>query len=151
MRSDQSLVTGATNSVDIGAFRGARVNIAVCGRFHYHNYVRYVQQAGLLNRFYYAHRRATDAASLDVAPEHVVNLWPKEYLIRLHGMLMGTWMMPQFAALYGDLWQAGVLRRWDQCEILHVMLHGTALKLLRRAKQEGAKVVVEAVTSIQRD
>ena len=54
-------------------------------------------------------------------------------------------MMPQFAPLYGDLWQAGVLRRWEKCELLHVMLHGTALKLVRRAKQEGAKVIVEAV------
>jgi glycosyltransferase involved in cell wall biosynthesis len=145
MRSDQPLLTRATNSINIDAFSGAGINIAVCGRFHYHNYVRYVQQAGLLNSFYYAHRRATDAASLGVAPGRAVNLWPKEYLIRLHGMLLRNWMMPQFAPLYGDLWQAGVLRRWEKCELLHVMLHGTALKLVRRAKQEGAKVIVEAV------
>jgi glycosyltransferase involved in cell wall biosynthesis len=138
-------MTSATHSVQFGSFQCAKVNIAVCGRFHYHNYVRFVQQAGALHRFYYSHRRATDAANLGVANEHAINVWPKEYLVRLHGMLMRTWMMPQLAPLYGDLWQAGVLRRWDRCDILHVMLHGTALKLLRRAKQEGAMVIVEAV------
>jgi glycosyltransferase involved in cell wall biosynthesis len=49
------------------------------------------------------------------------------------------------AAWYANLWQAGVLRRWDQCDILHLMLHGAGLEVARRAKSEGSVVVAEPV------
>ncbi|MBF6571131.1 MAG: glycosyltransferase family 4 protein [Candidatus Binataceae bacterium] len=121
------------------------VNIAVCGRFHYHNYIRYIDQAGLLNRFYYSHKRSTDAAFLGIERDRAVNLWAKEYLIRLHGRLTRGWLAQEFARLYADLWQISALRRWERCDILHLMLHGTGRKLIRRAKDEGAKVIVEPV------
>ena len=122
-----------------------KLNIAVCGKFHYHNYVRYLDEAGLLNRFYYSHGIGTNAASLGIAPERAVNCWPKEYLIRLHAMFTRGWLIPQVAPLYSDLWQFGVLRRWKQCELLHVMLHGTAHRLIDRAKRDGAIVLAEPV------
>jgi glycosyltransferase involved in cell wall biosynthesis len=145
MRFDESLVAGAANSVQAEMFRRAKVNIAVCGRFHYHNYVRFIDQAGFLNRFYYAHRLSTDAANLRISADRAVNRWLKEYLIRAHGMLTSGWMMEEFASLYSDIWQIGVLKRWTQCDIFHLMLHGTGIKLIRRAKDEGATVIVEAV------
>ena len=122
-----------------------KVNIAVCGKFHYHNYVRYVDQAGLLNRFYYSHSVGTNAARLGISPDRAVNSWPKEYLIRLHGILTRGWLIPELAPLYASLWQVAALRRWDRCEALHLMLHGTGLRLIRRAKREGAIVIAEPV------
>jgi glycosyltransferase involved in cell wall biosynthesis len=122
-----------------------KVNVAVCGRFHYHNYVRYLDQAGLLNRFYYSHKRSTNSANLGIRRDRAVNLWPKEYLIRLHGILTKGRLIPEFYPYYADLWQIGALRRWDRCDILHLMLHGTGLSLIQRAKDEGAKVIVEPV------
>jgi glycosyltransferase involved in cell wall biosynthesis len=121
------------------------LTVAVCGKFHYHNYVRYLDQAGLLNRFYYSHNIYTSAARLGIAPERAVNCWPKEYLIRLHAMLTRGWLVPQLAPVYSAIWQGAVLRRWERCELFHVMLHGTAHKLVRRAKSEGAIVLGEPV------
>lgn len=121
-----------------------RVNVAVCGKFHYHNYVRYLDHAGLLNCFYYSHSLSTSAARLGIVPDHAVNSWPKEYLIRLHGMLTRGRLIPELAPLYADLWQMGVLWRWERCDLLHQMLHGTGLKLILRAKNEGSLVIVEA-------
>lgn len=138
-------MASAANSVESDPARQPKVNIAVCGRFHYHNYVRYLDQAGLLNRFYYSHKLSTDAANLEIQCDRAINLWPKEYLIRLHGRLTRGRLMLEFAPLYAGLWQMGVLRRWDLCDILHLMLHGTGPSLVRRAKDEGAKVVVEPV------
>jgi glycosyltransferase involved in cell wall biosynthesis len=145
MRFDQSVITSAANSVPSGTFRRPKVNIAVCGRFHFHNYVRFVDQADLLNGFYYSHRLSTDAVNLGIRSDRAVNLWPKEYLMRLHGILTRGWMIPKFAPLYADLWQMGALRRWHPCDILHLMLHGSGLSLIQRAKDEGAQVIVEAV------
>jgi glycosyltransferase involved in cell wall biosynthesis len=122
-----------------------KVNVAVCGRFHYHNYVRFLACAGFLNRFYYSHRVAREVRWLGISSDRAVNYWPKEYLVRLHGILTGGWLTSQLAPFYGDLWQIGVLRRWDRCDLLHVMLHGTGLKLIRRARNEGAKIIVEPV------
>jgi glycosyltransferase involved in cell wall biosynthesis len=122
-----------------------KLNIAVCGKFHYHNYVRYLEQAGLLSRFYYSHSLGTSAATLGIAPDRAINCWPKEYLIRLHAMLTRGWLIPELAPIYADIWQMGVLRRWKQCDLFHVMLHGTAHRLVRRAKREGATVLAEPV------
>ncbi len=122
-----------------------KLNIAVCGKFHYHNYVRYVDQAGLLNRFYYSHSIRTSGRRLGIASGRAINCWPKEYLIRLHAQLTNGWLVPQLAPFYSQLWQIGVLQRWNSCGLLHVMLHGTAHRLIRRAKREGAVVIGEPV------
>jgi glycosyltransferase involved in cell wall biosynthesis len=145
MQSNQSLVTGAVKSVQFAAVERARVNIAVCGRFHYHNYVRFVDRRGFLNAFYYSHKVSSDAPSLGIGFEQAINCWPKEYLIRAHRMLMRGWLIPECAPLYADLWQISVLKQWRRCDVLHLMLHGAGLKMMRCAKDEGAKVVAEPV------
>jgi glycosyltransferase involved in cell wall biosynthesis len=122
-----------------------KVNVAVCGRFHFHNYIHYLDQARLLNRFYYSHKRSTDATNLGIQRERAVNLWAKEYLIRLHGKLTKGRLVPEFSPYYARLWQIQALRRWDRCDILHLMQHGTGLSLIRRAKQEGSVVIAEPV------
>jgi glycosyltransferase involved in cell wall biosynthesis len=122
-----------------------KVNLAVCGAFHYRKYVRYLDEAQILKKFYYSHRLHTTAVDLGIAHDRAANLWLKEYAVQFHGMVTrGRWIA-QFAPLYADLWQLGVLRRWNPCDILHLMLHGTGLKLIRRAKREGSKVIIEPV------
>lgn len=123
-----------------------KVNVAVCGRFHYHNYVKYLASLGILNRFYYSHQLSTDSAALEISKEQAVNLWGKEYLFGILSRLAGGRLRPQFAAPCADLWQAGVLRRWNKCDLLHLMLHGTGVAIARRAKSEGSVVLGEAVT-----
>jgi len=60
-------------------------------------------------------------------------------------MLTKGRLIPAFYPYYADLWQMGALRRWDRCDILHLMEHGTGVKLIERAKQEGALAILEPV------
>jgi glycosyltransferase involved in cell wall biosynthesis len=122
-----------------------KINLAVCGKFHYHNYVQYLDQADLLGRFYYSHRFSTDAAALGISREHAINLWVKQYALEAHDRLTRGWLVRELAPWYGDLWQRGVLRHWAKSDILHLLLHGTGRALIRRAKSEGSCVIVEAV------
>ena len=124
-----------------------KVNVAVSGRFHLHNYIRYLDQAGLLNRFYYSHKRSTDATKLGIQRNRAVNLWPKEYLVHLHGKLTKGRLLSRFTPYYADLWQIGALRNWVPSDILHFVLDGTSRRLIARAQKEGSMVVGEAVTS----
>ena len=128
-----------------------KVNLAVCGRFHYHNYVRFLACAGLLNRFYYSHRLSKDSRGLGIGSDQAVNCCPKEYLVRLHGILTRGWLIAELAPFYGILWQLGVMRRWTNCDLLHIMLHGTGLRLIERARDEGSKIIVEPVNQHPND
>lgn len=122
-----------------------KVNIAVCGKFHYHNYVRHIEDAGFLHRFYYSHKVSTNATNLGIDHDRAINLWYKEYLLHLYLRLTRNRGFSTGYPLFADLWQAGSLRKWRKCDVLHLMLHGTGRKLIRRAKDEGAKVIVEPV------
>ncbi|CAF0694360.1 glycosyltransferase family 4 protein [Candidatus Methylacidithermus pantelleriae] len=122
-----------------------RVNVAVCGRFHYHNYIGHLAERGLLGRFYYSHR--VDKRILPQARESEVNLWLKEYLLRAHSYFLGNWCYEQLVPYYLGLWDTGVLRRWKRADLWHFMLMGTAKRAITRAHEEGAVVVGEAVNA----
>lgn len=121
-----------------------KVNIAVCGRFHYHHYVSYIDKAGALGRFYYAHRVSTDASFLQIDARRAVNIWIKEYLIHCHNRLAPK--LP-VAALYHELWQQLVVMQWKPCDLFHFMLHGNCLKIVRLARARGSIIVGEPVNS----
>jgi glycosyltransferase involved in cell wall biosynthesis len=82
-----------------------------------------------------------------VTSERLVNLWLKEYLVRLHGRLTGGWMAVEMHHIYADFWERGVLRKWAPCDVLHFMLDGSSRDLIKRARQAGSVVIAEAVTS----
>jgi glycosyltransferase involved in cell wall biosynthesis len=124
-----------------------KVNVAVCGRFHLHNYIRYLDQAGVLNCFYYSHKRSTDAANLGIQRNRAINLWAKEYLIRLHGKLDKVRPLSKFTPYYAALWQMGALHNWTDCDLLHFVMDGASKRLIARARQEGSVIVAEAVTA----
>ena len=46
-----------------------------------------------------------------------------------------------------DLWQAQVLKRWAPADVFHLMLHGTGIQLLERARREGMVTFGEPVMS----
>jgi glycosyltransferase involved in cell wall biosynthesis len=126
---------------------GLRVNIAVCGRFHFHNYVRYIHEQGLLGRFFYSHRLSTGARALGVPAEHLANLWVTEYAYAAHARLLGGWKLRQATAFYTEVWQALVRSRWRRCDLLHMMVHGSAIRLARQAHAENAMVLGEPVNA----
>jgi len=122
-----------------------KVNLAVCGRFHYHNYARYLAEAGVLERFYYSHRLSTTAECLGLPDSTALNVWLKEYLIQFHGKLLKGRMVADLTPIYANIWQRGVLKNWSSCDVLHFLLHGTASKIVRKAKSEATTIIGEAV------
>jgi len=123
------------------------VTIAVCGEFHYHNYVKYLDADGLLNQFIYSHQMSNHAAPLSVRQNKLVNIWPKEHLLRGHLKLLGEWMSATLFPLYHDLWKPLALKELNRCDIFHLMLHGTGSRLIQRAKMDGSLILGEPVNT----
>ncbi len=121
--------------------------MAVCGRFHYHNYIRFLETAGVLNRFHYAARLSVKGKNLGLPETKVVNGFLKEYAVHLHARLLGErWRVPTHA-FFHDWWQRHALRHWSRADILHTMLHGNNRLLIARAHQDGSLVIGEPVNS----
>lgn len=124
-----------------------KVNIAVCGKFHYHNYVKYLSSYKLLNKFYYSHKLSTNSLQLEVKKNKLVNIWLKEYLLRGHLLFSDQRKAEKFFPIYHKLWELLALLKWHNCDIFHVMLHGTSINLIKRAKNQGSLIVGEPVNS----
>ncbi|QSR85455.1 glycosyltransferase family 4 protein [Methylacidimicrobium sp. B4] len=121
------------------------VNLGVCGRFHFHNYAPYLAEWEVLNRFYYSHRIGPQL--FPTRPGVGVNLWGKEYLMRASARLFGEAPTQRLLPSLHDWWEAGVLRSWTPAPLWHLLLHGTARRILRRGKAEGSVLLGEAVNA----
>jgi len=124
-----------------------KVNVAVCGKFHYTNYVKHLSQKGMLNQFFYSHKKSTTASTLGVQQEQAQNIWVKEYLLHAHlKLLKERWANSMFPK-YQRLWEKQVMKQWKDADIFHVMSQGTALELIDHAHARNAIVVGEPVNS----
>jgi glycosyltransferase involved in cell wall biosynthesis len=123
------------------------VNLAVCGRFHYHNYVQYLHKFGFLNRFFYATRFSEKAKRLGILNESAFNGFLSAYAINLHIKLFGDRWWDTCFSVYHDWWQRYVLRNWSKANLFHIMLHGNASMLIAKAHSEGVQVICEPVNS----
>lgn len=140
--------TNYTNKeVMIQMHQNQQANIAVCGRFHYNHYVRYLHAFGGLSRFYHSSKVSMTAENIGIPPEKAENIFPKEYLVRLHLQLLKNCLRVPAFGFYHDLWQIGVLIRWKQAPILHHMIHGNGRMLIRRGHRDDAIVIGEPVNS----
>lgn len=97
-----------------------------------------LHRLGVLNLFVYSHARRTTPAFLGLPKERAINLWPKEYLVRGHLMLMGWRFSDALFPFYNALWEQGVFRNWRPAPVVHVLLWGAARNILERAAREGA-------------
>lgn len=122
-----------------------KVSVAVCGRFHFHNYIDRLDELGILDTFYYSHRAR--ASSFSLAHGRAVNIWAKEYAVRAHAKLLKGRLSDQLFPAYHDLWQFGVQLNWRPTPLLHVMAHGTSRHIVARARREGSIVVGEVVNT----
>lgn len=116
------------------------INVYVCGRFHYHHYVRFLR--GSLKKVYFSHRLSED---LGLPSPQRVNIFIKEYLIAAHLRLMGRIALDRAALFYQSFWKLGLMLFSDPAEVNLVMLHGNCVPVIRRAKRAGKMVVGEAV------
>ncbi|KWF12760.1 glycosyltransferase family 4 protein [Burkholderia pseudomultivorans] len=122
-----------------------KVSVAVCGRFHFHNYVERLDELGILDTFYYAHKARASAFSL--AHGRAVNIWAKEYAVRAHAKLLKGRFSDLLYPVYHDLWQLGVRLHWRPTPLLHVMAHGTSQHVVDKARREGSIVIGEVVNT----
>ncbi len=115
-----------------------KVNIATCGIFHQGKYLRHLHAKGRLNRLYYAHKTSTNGAALGV---------PQEYLVHGHLKLIGSLGTKQMFPLYHKIWDYLCMRYWKPADLLHVVLHGTAPRLIELAKQDGVPIIAEILNA----
>jgi glycosyltransferase involved in cell wall biosynthesis len=123
-----------------------KVNIAVCGRFHYHNYVKYIHDSGYLKTFYFSHKLSS-GRKIGIPKKNYLNGWIKEYLLHFHSRKLSGIGKDFFYPLYHYWWEKTVLFNWTQADVWHIMLHGTSNKIIQRAKREGSVVIGEAVNT----
>jgi glycosyltransferase involved in cell wall biosynthesis len=124
-----------------------KVSIAVCGKFHYTNYVRFIESAGKLERFYFSHKLSTNSKSLGIKKNQSVNAFIKEYLAVLHEKIQGTESKMKYMTFYQDLWEDIALLYYKKAAIFHVLNHGTSARLLKRYKADGALTLGEPLNS----
>lgn len=123
-----------------------KVNLAVCGIFHYRKYIGSYSSYRTLQNFYFSHKITSTRNSLRIESGRAVNLWLKEYLLRA-GMAMMPWSRQsgRMDSMLHGVWEQQLLGRWQPCDLFQVMLHGTAERAIERAKNEGAVTVGEPV------
>lgn len=123
-----------------------KINLAVCGIFHYRKYIGSYSKYRTLQAFYFSHKITTSRDSLGIVAGRAVNLWLKEYLLRA-GMAAMPWSRHSggLDAVLHRVWEQQLLASWRPCDLFQVMLHGTAVRAIERAKREGAVTVGEPV------
>lgn len=62
-----------------------KVNVAISGKLHFHNYVRDLDNQGVLNYFYCAYKLGANSGELGVLAEKIANTWVKEYTVFIVG------------------------------------------------------------------
>lgn len=117
----------------------------MCGRFHYFNYLKEIDRAGLLGKCYCAHKLGDTRSVLSSSAK--VNIWPKEYLVQGHGRLLGDRFSSTAYPIYAMVWCLGTLACWEPANVLHIMAHGVGLPIIARARRDGSAVLAEAVNT----
>ncbi|MCY0966942.1 glycosyltransferase family 4 protein [Parathalassolituus penaei] len=117
-----------------------KVNIAVCGKYHLLNYALSKDFESLLGRLYLSSIKGVD-------DNRAVNDRMKQILVQLHGKIPFRFGYEKSIVWYHDMWQKSMLRRWESCDILHVISHGASLDMIKKAKDEGSKIILEAVNT----
>ncbi len=129
--------------------RQPQVALVVCGKFHYFNYVPFLEQAGALSQFIFSHRVSGKGRLGGSA--RLRNLFIKEYLFQFHTRLLGDRLGNLLHPLYHWQWDrtaAAVLR---PCDVLHFLMHGNCRAVITRARKFNAVCLGEAVNSYPDD
>ncbi|MCW6506564.1 glycosyltransferase family 4 protein [Lichenifustis flavocetrariae] len=124
-----------------------RVNVCVNGTFRYPDYIRFYEQAGILNRFYFAHRRSQTPAVLGLPTERTHNLWLKQYLMAAAFRSAPDCLSAPLSRALCDRFQQGVLKRWQPCDSLEAVIGAVADHVIAFARREGTKVLGHPVTT----
>ena len=122
-----------------------KVLIACCGRFHYSQYVKFLDVGRVDFALHLSTSRRWSPGRLGIDVGRLHNHYFKEYVMRL--LMLGSGRVPSEGVrmVLHRVWERAVMRRLGQPDILHVMLHGTSRDLIREARRRGIFVVGEPV------
>lgn len=120
------------------------LNIAVCGKFHYPKYLKYLYEENFLSNFYCSYKIG---AGFGIPPRNNKNRFLKEYLYNLHMHTLGERSLHLMAPFYHRLWQDSVKRIFRPSEVNHFMIHGNCNDLISLCKKEGRITIGEAVNA----
>lgn len=121
-----------------------KVDIAVCGRFHYHKYLKYLENLGVINRLYCSYKIGF---YFGINSNKIKNYFIKEYLMHFNDRYLKSWNYNNVMKFLHRLWEYQVLINEPQSDILHVMVHGNSLKIIEKYKRLGIPVIGEAVNA----
>ncbi len=119
-----------------------KIDIAVCGRFHYHKYVKYIAQKGILNKIYFSYKRKFD---FGLEKKYLQNYPLKEYLMYFNIRFLKGWRIEKNTLWLHEMWEKQVSNHKPKADILHIMIHGNSEKIIQKYKDSGKIVIGEAV------
>ncbi|MBN2603513.1 MAG: glycosyltransferase family 4 protein [Candidatus Thermoplasmatota archaeon] len=123
-----------------------RVNITVCGKFHYFNFIKHIYEKNILKRFNFSNR-LNAKKTLAPLPQNVLfNAWTKEYLTHFQMKYFST-LKNISHPFFHWIFDTSVSSFLPPSNINHIMLHGTSIKTFRKARKQGSVVVGEPVNS----
>jgi glycosyltransferase involved in cell wall biosynthesis len=119
-----------------------KIDFAVCGRFHYHKYLKYLSLRNILNTFYCSYKINYD---FGVRKKEIKNYFLKEYLMYFNIVILKKWNLRNNIRFLHKLWERQVLMNKPEADILHVLIHGTSISIINKYKAAGKIVVGEVV------
>ncbi len=122
--------------------KGRRINLIVCGKFHYENYVKFLDERGDLDTLYFSHKLSSFRS---VSILNRKNLFIKEYLLGLHLALLKDRFLSVAMPVYHAIWSISCRLLFQPSQTNIFLIHGNCLSAIRRSKGQGRIVIGEVV------
>lgn len=118
------------------------MSLVVCGRFHYHKYVRLLSANGCLNKFVYSYRiNYNFGLGRGQAQNHPL----KEYLMYAGLKFLGEHYFYRLLSVLHGIWQRQVLSQKPAGNIAHFLVHGNCYRVMEQYKKRGMVIIGEVV------
>ncbi len=118
------------------------VTLIVCGRFHFHKYVKFLYLQKVLKKFIYSYKIHYD---FGISKKYVKNFFFKEYLMYLGKLFAKGNLFNKYLILLHNLWQYQVIKLKPKGNIVHFLVHGNCYKVVEKYRKKGIKVIGEVV------
>jgi glycosyltransferase involved in cell wall biosynthesis len=119
-----------------------KVDLIVCGRFHYHKYLHFLYKKNILHKFIYSYKRKYN---FGIPKSFLLNFPLKEYLMYAGKKVLPTALFYKYLSVLHNIWQMQVLQCTPKANIAHVLVHGNCNKIIKKYKASGIKVIGEVV------
>lgn len=120
------------------------LNIAVCGKFHYPKYLKYLNDDGILKNFFCSYKINS---KFELPSYKITNKFFKEYCLNLHLKTFGEVGLQTMLPVYHSIWEKSVIKTFVPASINQFLIHGNCGKLITLCRADKRIVVGEAVNA----